>query len=142
MMKDCKLVGFINFARLENVGIMDIKGKSATKKCVVIPVDDNDIFIKIDEKVNEQTGEIYIQRLFNLGIEILEKREPDQWGNVCYAKLSTSKEWINAHTPQQLEVRNRIYLGNFKSVTIQSSNQATTMDSPTVEVGEKDEVPF
>ena len=101
-MADSKLVGSVNLGRLENVGVMNVKGKTATKKCLVIPIEENDIYVKVEEKTNEQTGEITISKLYALGIEIMEKREPDQWGNVCYAKLATSKEWINAHTPQEL----------------------------------------
>ena len=53
-MADSKLVGSLNLARLENVGIMSIKGNSgAVKKCVVIPIDDNDIFIKVEEKTSQ-----------------------------------------------------------------------------------------
>lgn len=143
-MADSKLVGSINLARLKNVGIMDVKGKSGTvKKCVVVPIEDNDIFVKIEEKTNTQTGEVYISKLYNLGIEIYERREPDQWGNICYAKLQASKEWIGKHTPDELKERNDIYLGNFKSVEIPSSNQAATMESPMIESnGQEDDLPF
>lgn len=143
-MADSKLVGSINMARLKNVGIMDVKGRTGVvKKCVVIPIEDNDIFVKVEEKANQQTGEVYISKLYNLGIEIYNKREPDQWGNVCYAKLSASKEWIDSHSKEELEERNNVYLGNFKSVEIPSSNQAATMASPLVEANEQnDDLPF
>ena len=134
-MADSKLVGSINMARLKNVGIMDVKGRTGVvKKCVVIP---------IEEKASQQTGEVYISKLYNLGIEIYNKREPDQWGNVCYAKLSASKEWIDSHSKEELEERNNVYLGNFKSVEIPSSNQAATMASPLVEANDQnDDLPF
>ena len=141
-MADSKLVGQLNLARMENVGIMDIKGKQSVKKCLVIPIEDNDIYVKVEEKTNTQTGEIYISKNYSFGIEIMEKREPDQWGNVCYAKLATSKEWIDKHTKEELEARNKVYLGNFKSVPIPSSNQAATMQSPIVEASESDDLPF
>lgn len=144
-MADSKLVGSVNLARLENVGIMSVKGQSgAVKKCVVIPIDENDIFIKVEEKTNAQTGEVYISKLYALGIEIMEKREPDQWGNVCHAKLATSKEWINNHTPAELEARNKVFLGNFKSVAIPSSNQAATIEAPLADQApqEDDDLPF
>mgnify|MGYP007069847567 CR=1 FL=1 len=143
-MADSKLVGSINLARLDSVGIMSIKGKSgAVKKCVVIPIDENDIFIKVEEKTTQQ-GEHYVSKLYSLGIEIMEKREPDQWGNVCHAKLATSKEWINHHTPAELEARNKVFLGNFKSVEIPSSNQAATIEAPLAEMEpqQDDDLPF
>ena len=140
-MADSKLVGSINLARLENVGIMDIKGRSAVKKCLVIPIEDNDIYVNVKEKTSSQ-GEVYISKLYGLGIEIYEKREPDQYGNVCYAKLSASKEWIDKHTKEELEARNKVYIGDFKPVAIPSSNQAATMEAPVVEAGENDDLPF
>ena len=142
-MADSKLIGSINMSRLKNVGIMDVKGRSGVvKKCVVIPIEDNDIFIKVEEKTSQQTGEIYISKQYNLGVEIYNRREVDQWGNVCYAKLQTSKEWIDGHSKQELEERNNIYLGNFKSVEIPTSNQAATMESPMMEAQDNDDLPF
>lgn len=142
-MADSKLIGSINMARLKNVGIMDVKGKTGTmKKCVVIPIEDNDIYIKVEEKTSQQTGEVYISKQFNLGIEIYNRKEVDQWGNVCYAKLQTSKDWIDTHSKQELEERNNIYLGNFKAVDIPNSNQARTMESPMMEAQDNDDLPF
>lgn len=82
-----KLLGTINLARLSNVGIMNIKGKTGTKKCVVIPIDDNDIYIKVEEKTSQQ-GQKYISKKYSLGVAIYEKREPDQYGNTHYAKVA------------------------------------------------------
>lgn len=142
-MADSKLIGSINMARLKNVGIMDVKGKTGqVKKCLVIPIEDNDVFIKVEEKTNQQTGEVYISKLYNLGIEIYNRREPDQWGNVCYAKLQTSKEWIDKHSPEELKERNDVYLGKFKAVEIPTSNQAATMESPMMEANPNDDLPF
>lgn len=140
-MANTKLIGSINLARLDGVGVMNIQGKTATKKCLVIPIEDNDIFIKVEEKT-KQNGERYVSKLYTLGVEILEKREADQWGNVCHIKLQTSKEWIEKHTKEQLEARSGIYLGNLKAVEIPSSNQAETMEAPTIQGGADDELPF
>lgn len=136
-----KLIGSLNLARLKNVGIMSVKGKTETKKCVVIPIDDNDIYCKVEDKVT-QTGEAYTSTIYSLGIEIYEKREADQYGNVCYAKLGASKEWIDHHTPKELEERNNVYLGNFKAINLPSSNQAETIEAPAITAEEDDALPF
>lgn len=142
-MADSKLIGTINFGRLDSVGVMNIKSQrtGVVKKCLVIPIEENDIYIKVEEKTS-QKGERYISRLYTMGIEILEKREQDQWGNTCYMKVGTSKEWIDNHTPQELEARNNIYLGNLKPVAIQSSNQAATMEAPFAESDGNEDLPF
>lgn len=142
-MADSKLIGTLNFGKLDSVGVMNIKSQKTgvVKKCLVIPIEENDIYIKVEEKTS-QKGERYVSRLYTMGIEILEKREQDQWGNTCYMKVGTSKEWIDKHTPQELEARNKIYLGNLKPVAIQSSNQADTMEAPFAESDGNEDLPF
>lgn len=133
-MADRKLVGSINLAKLDNAGVMNIRSQrtGVVKKCVVIPIEENDIFIKVEEKTS-QNGERYTSKIYGMGVEILERRETDQWGNTCYIKPYTSKEWIEKHTQQELEARNKIYLGNLKPVAIHSNNQADAMESPFIE---------
>lgn len=143
-MSDFKLVGSINLAKLKNVGVMSIQGHDTVKKCVVIPIEENDIYIKVEEKTS-QNGEQYISKMYNLGVEVYERREgADQYGYTNYVKASTSKEWINSHTQQELEERNKLYLGNLKPMAIPSSNQASTMDAPfaTPAGGADDDLPF
>lgn len=142
-MTDEKLVGSLNLAKLTNVGIMTIKGQSCNKKCVVIPIEDNDIYVKVEEKTDRQ-GNRYVDRKFSLGIEIYESRENDQYGNTHYMKPSTSKEYINTHSQADLDLRNKIYLGNLHPVAIPSSNQAATVEAPPAEVvtSSDDDLPF
>lgn len=140
-MANIKLVGSINLARLQNVGIMNVKGQTSTKKCVVIPIEENDIYIKVEERTT-QDGVPYTSRLYALGVEVYEKRETDQHGYSHHAKLSTSKEWIDKHTPKELEDRNKVYLGNFKAVEIPSTNQAATVQAPFAEAQMDDDLPF
>lgn len=136
-----KLLGSINLAKLSNVGIMNVKGKTGTKKCVVIPIEDNDIYIKVEEKVSQQ-GEKYTSKKYNLGIQIFEKREPDKYGNTHYAKASASKQWIEKHTQEEVDERNNMYLGDFKPVEISDGNQAQSIPAQTAEASSDDDLPF
>lgn len=142
-MNNVKIVGSINLARLSNVGIMNVKGKSGnTKKCVVIPIEDNDLYIKVNEKT-DMNGNKKVSKIYALGCEVYEKREPDQYGNTHYAKASVSKSYIESHSQEEVEARNKIYLGDFKPVEIPSSNQAATIAAPTVEASaSEDDLPF
>lgn len=140
-MANYKLVGSINLARLQNVGIMNVKGQNSTKKCIVIPIEENDIYIKVEDRTT-QDGVAYTSKLYALGVEVYEKREVDQHGYSHHAKVSTSKDWINNHTPQELEERNKVYLGNFKVVEIPNSNQAAAIQAPTTEAQPDDDLPF
>lgn len=138
-----KLVGNLNLARLSNVGIMTIQGQSCSKKCIVIPIEENDLFIKVEEKT-ARDGQKYIDKKYCLGIEVYTSRETDQYGNTHYVKASVSKDYINSHTQEEVDARNKIYLGNFKPVQIPSSNQAATVEAPpaTPAYASDDDLPF
>lgn len=124
-----KLVGNINLAKLSNVGIMTVQGQSCNKKCLVIPIEENDLFIKVEEKTSKD-GHKYTDKKFCLGVEVYSSRETDQYGNTHYVKASVSKDYINSHTQEEVDVRNKIYLGNLKPVQIPNSNQAATVEAP------------
>lgn len=140
-MSNVKIVGSINLARLNNVGIMNVKGKTGTKKCVVVPIEDNDIYINVKEKT-AMDGTKYESKIYALGCEIYEKREADQYGNTHYAKPTMSKNYIESHTQEEVDARNKIYLGDFKPVEIPSSNQADSIAAPAVEAGDDSDLPF
>lgn len=143
MEENYKLVGNINLANLSNVGIMTVKGQTCSKKCLVIPLEENDVYVKVEEKTTAD-GRKYLSKKFCIGIEVYALREQDQYGNTHYVKASTSKSFINSHTPEELETRNKIYLGNLKPMAIPSSNQASTIDAPVADAvpGENDDLPF
>lgn len=138
-----KLVGSINLARLSNVGIINVKGKTGVKKCVVIPIEDNDIYINVKEKT-EMDGTKKISKTYALGCEVYEKREVDKYDNTHYIKCSVSKNYIESHTQEDVDARNKIYLGDFKPVEIPSSNQAGTIDAPNVDASQdpNSDLPF
>lgn len=142
-MSNFKQIGSLNLAKLTNVGLMNVKGKSgATKKCVVIPIEDNDIFVKVTEKT-DTNGNKHTNRIFGLGVEVYEKREADQYGNTHYLKRSVRKEYINSHKQEEVDAMSKTYLGDLKTVEIPSSNQAGTI-KPEQEAaaGNEDDLPF
>lgn len=142
-MANVKLVGAINLAKLENVGIMTIKGTTASKKCVVIPIEENDIYIKVENKTTHD-GRQYVDRKYCLGVEVYERQEASQFGSTHYVKLSTSKSYINTHSEQAVSNRNNVYLGDLKPVIIPSNNQAETIEAPFAEPvhDEENDLPF
>ena len=143
MADNVKLVGNINTGKMSNVGVMTIQGQTCAKRCLVIPLEENDIFAKVEEKT-ARDGTKYIDKKYCIGIEVYEMREADQYGNTHYVKLSTSKNFINTHTAEEVDARNHTYLGNLKPVAIPSSNQASTMEAPMANVvpGVDDDLPF
>lgn len=142
-MSNVKLIGSVNLAKLKNVGIMGVTGKSGVKKkCIVIPIEDNDIFIKVSTKTR-QDGQQYESRIYGLGVECYEKMNVDQFGNSHYLKRSVSKEYVNSHSPEEVEAMNKTYLGDLKPVEIPSSNQAASIQPETVTAAaDDDDLPF
>lgn len=143
MADNVKLVGSINVAKMKNVGVMTIQGVSCAKKCLVIPIEENDIFVKVESKTTRE-GQSYLDKKFCIGIEVYEGREKDQYGNTHYVKLATSKDYVNTHTQEDVDARNHTYLGNLKPIAIPSSNQASTIEAPVAQIApaEDDDLPF
>lgn len=143
MADNTKLVGSINIGKMSNVGIMTIQGNECAKKCLVIPIEENDVFVKVENKTTRD-GQSYLDRKYCIGVEIYESREVDQYGNTHYIKVATSKQFVNSHTQEEVDKRNHTYLGNLKPVTIPSSNQASAIDAPVANVTLKDDedLPF
>lgn len=128
-MTNSKLVGSLNLARLTNVGIMTVQGKTGAKKCVVVPIDDNDIFIKVENKT-ARDGTQYTDRKYCLGVEVYERRETNQFGHTHYMKHSLSKEFVASHPKEVVDELNKVYLGDMKPILIPSNNQSATVEAP------------
>lgn len=69
----------LNLRQLNSVGLMDIRGRSGIRRCVVIPVEEN--------------GGIYVgEKGIYLGLEMIERREKGQWGDTHYLRQQVGKE--------------------------------------------------
>lgn len=123
--------GNINLSKLQKVGIATIKGK----KCVVIPIDENDIYIRENEKKDEGARKY---SCINIGISMFESRQDNsQFTNdwTHFIGQSFSKEYREKHPDV------RISIGNMKPMESKSSNQADSVSAPAVEPDD-DDLPF
>ena len=128
------LSGSIDLLKLKDSGLATIKGK----RCLVVPIDGNDLFVTKDET----TGKA---KACYLGLSIRERREQDQWGKTHYCKQTLSKEFREGAPQELLEEKKSTYLGNFKPLVWDDSNQAGTVQVDTIspsDVEEDDELPF
>lgn len=127
------LSGSIDLLRMKDSGMATIKGK----RCLVIPIDGNDLFVTKDET----TGRA---KACYLGLNIRERREPDQWGKTHYCKQQLSKEFRDGAPQELVEEKKNTYLGNFKPLVWDDSNQAGTVKVETFSDTEvkTDELPF
>ena len=121
------LQGNINLLNLELTGIATIKGK----KCLVIPIEENDIYIGVDENS--------IAKSAYLSLSIFERKETGKFGDTHNVKQSFSKEFREA-TPKDV-LEKKPYLGNMKPLIFEAKNGAATVAAP-IEETEKDDLPF
>lgn len=118
----------VNLLKLK-AAVMGIKGKTGVKKCVVIPIEDNDLYNKVSE-----SGEVSVY----LNLTCWENKQVSQFGDTHMVKQSHSQEWNEAHTPEQR--REEPILGNARPVVEKSVEQVNV---PMAEVAEEEsDLPF
>lgn len=123
--------GKINLLRLKNSCIVTVKGKSATKKGVFIPIEDNNLFISADDDLKPRGA--YID------FTAWENREPGKYGDTHSIRQSLPKEVRERMTDEEL--RAVPYFGNMKPFTIE--NAAKEVEAPVAQMtGQDDDLPF
>ena len=121
----------IDLLKFTNAGIVSIQGRGEVKKCVVIPIEDNDIYVSAEE----QTGKA---RAAYLHLTAWKSRE-EKFGQTHYVTQSLSQEYKEAHHNEE----RRPILGNGKPVQMQSNNAASTVDAPYAQTDNApDDLPF
>jgi hypothetical protein len=110
------LEGGLDLLKFEMAGVADIRGK----RCIVIPVDENDIHVRTDDSLRPKSA--------YLNVSVVERREPSQFnGSTHYVKQSFSKAYKERHTAEQLKAKP--YLGDMKPFTFGSQQQQPASDN-------------
>jgi len=122
------LQGSIDLLKLELAGIATIKGK----KCLVIPIQENDIYINMNEDLKAKAA--------YLRLSIFERREVSRYGKTHYVKQSFSTEFRESASKDVLD--NKPYLGDMKPFVFDSNNSAAIVYAPMENTDEKDDLPF
>lgn len=126
------LTGSIDLLKLEMAGLATIHGK----RCVVIPIEGNDLYVTKDEITNKAKG-IY------LGLTIKERQQESQFGKTHYCKQSLSREFREQATEEMLKRKSETYLGDFKPWNFEGTNAVGSVLAPEVETQkEDDDLPF
>lgn len=116
----------LNLKKMSRVGVATVHNV----RCVVIPIEENDIFVSKDD-----TGKVK-----NIFIDLTawaNKNGVSQYGDTHLVKLSYSDEFRASH-PDTVE-KSQI-IGNIKPFNV--SNAANIVDAPVVNVGEDSDLPF
>lgn len=114
----------INLMKLSRVGVASIHGI----RCVIIPCEENDIFISQDQQTGKAKG-AYLSVTAWAKKSSLDANGVDQYGNSHMIKQSFSKEFREAHpeVTQQSPI-----IGNGKPVKGQGSNAVNEVAAPDV----------
>lgn len=119
----------INLMKLSRVGVASIHGV----KCVVIPAEENDIYIGVDEQNKAKSAHLHLSAWEN-------KNGVSQYGDTHYVKNSYSKEFREAHPDV---TKDSPIIGNAKPIQTQG-NGASTVTAPSIDNGLDDngDLPF
>lgn len=123
--------GKINLLRLKNSCIVTVKGKSATKKGVFIPIEDNNLFISADDDLKPRGA--YID------FTAWENQQPSKYGDTHSLRQSLAKEVRERMTDDELKAVP--YIGNMKPYTVENAAQSVEAPQATVDEGIND-LPF
>lgn len=121
-----KYSGKINLAKLKKAKLINIKGNSATKLCVVIPVEDNHLFVS-------EKGGVFLDL-------VAHEVDPSQYGNTHILTQNFPKEVYEKMNDE--ERKNQPILGSLKELPDSAAKAAET--APTVEGSTvtDDDLPF
>lgn len=124
----------LNFLKLNNAFVMNIKGKTSSKQCVCIPIEDNHLFVSADENLKAKA--VYADINANQ-----YENGKSQYGDTHYLRLSVPKDVREKMTDD--EKKAIPYLGNMKVSQLQQA-QSAEVSSPDyfVPEEEKDDLPF
>ena len=132
-MSEVNLTGSIDLLKLKNAGIITVPGKTATKRGVFIPIEDNDVFVTMDENLKAKSA--------YLGLNINQRREVSERGATHYAKPSVSNRFAELY-PELAEERRKVYCGDFKPFVFEGGNAVNNVQAQEVVPQENDDLPF
>ncbi len=123
----------LNLMKLSRAGIMRIKGKGEILRCLVIPIEENHLFVSTDEHTNRPKAAY-------LDVTAWELRNP-KYDETHLIKQSLSKDAREAMSDEQC--KNIPILGSLKPFEAKlAENNAMTCDAPFAQVSDEDDLPF
>lgn len=134
-MREKSYSGRINLLRFKNAGAMTIQGRESAKRCVVIPIEDNHLFVSADD--NFKAKSVYADFI------AWGNEQPGRYGDTHSIRQSLSKEIRDKMTKEELEAIP--FLGNMKPYeSPNQQNQSGDVNAPYVyaQPEELEDLPF
>ena len=121
----------LNLLKLEKSAIVKIAGKNATKECLIIPIEDNDIYVSVGNNGKRKAA--------YLSLVAWELREEGKFGDTHIVKQSFSSQFKESHGEEY--VNNTPILGNGKPVTTPTKEAVPLPTVDTFQI-QDDDLPF
>lgn len=121
----------INLLKLKNVSVLSIKGKDETKRCVVIPIEDNHLFTSVNE--NGKPKSVYMD-LTAWGLRN-PKYEETHMIKQCFPK--DVREGMSKEQLQAMPI-----LGGLREIPSTKGDASATCEAPLAEIANVDDLPF
>ena len=121
----------INLMKLKRAGIMSIQGRGETLRCLVIPVEENHLFISSDEQNKPKAA--------YLDLTAWELRNP-KYDETHMIKQSLPKEVREQMSDEELKAQPII--GGLKPFEREQQNAACSCDAPFAQVSDYNDLPF
>ena len=128
-----ELDGSLDLLKLRNACVATL-GNQTKKRCVVIPIDDNDLYVKCEDGSTKP-------RSVYLGVSLWERNQASQYGHTHYAKQSFSKAFRENPDNKEL-LDNAPFLGDFKPIVRTRAPQQFAAPQMEVSQGGQDDLPF
>lgn len=109
----------VNALKYQNAGVLNIKGRTGTKRCLVVPIEDNHLFQSVNEDGSPKA--VY------LDLTAFALREA-KYGQTHLIKQSLPKEIRESMTKEQLDAMP--ILGGMKQLVNPSANAAAASNVP------------
>ena len=119
----------INLLAFDGAAVVSIKGKTATKKWVVIPVEDNDIYLSADDQGRAKAAYLHLTAW--------ERREPGQYGDTHNVKQSFSKPY-RERVGEEV-IKQKPFVGNGKPAQLPPPTEVKAAE---MTVNETEDLPF
>lgn len=122
----------VNALKYQNSGIMNIKGRTGTKRCLVVPIEENHLFVSAKDDGSPKA--VY------LDLNAFALREP-KYDQTHLVKQSLPKDVRESMTKEQLDAMP--ILGGMKPFDNTPVNAAATCDAPFVQpLDNNSDLPF
>lgn len=122
----------LNLMKLSRATITQIQGRGEVLRCLVIPVEENHLFVSVDEQTNRPKSAY-------LDLTAWEMQNP-KYEETHMIKQSLPKEVREQMTDEQKKAQP--ILGGMKPMNFEAHNGAADCHAPFAQVGNLDDLPF